>query len=864
MNIFSFIPVSGTYTLQTGWKSVLIIPAGAITITNSASPAETITVSAPISFGDGNQLYEQLIITGTASLIINGSASASSHTAPGSAVWGAISGTPSNQTDLQNGTIQGVFTPANTAIVTGDSFKTAFQKAQGQIDASAGNFNGATAGQMLQYQLGAWTKTTLIKDIANTNAIDISNRNLFSATGKVVMNWSDNDFINLTNGNGLNFYSATAVWRMMVYVDPIEDIIFNTNNASLRFMRGGSPVFSYDDTNTLFYQTIYAGTANNTGLFLDRGTLGNRLGFFVGNGTTYTADEGYITSNNSGLHILTGPGLGKSFDFLDSGNFKVNNGFIGVGAAPDSELTVSKQTAISTPPTGTTVHFIGLDGNSLRVALDTHNNANAGGTAFIGRRTRGTAASPSATLSGDTIITVNGQGYGTTGYAANSTGLITIKANQDFTDAAMGTYVSVFTTPDASVTAAEALRVTGAGAVNAIQAGGVYQINSVTVLSSSSLTIPTVFGSASASGNLQLTSTSNGTKGFIYLGTNVGYDGIKGFLGIGTLTPAALLHLSGNISAASWTTSGIGLRIDAATYTNTTSSGTVASIYTNLIGAATYNSSSSTTYTDLFNIYIKAGIAGTSTTITNNYAVGIEGDISLLGGNRIIKASNGLTFALTSGQSYAVTLSGSTKYGISAGGNHTFLSTSQASGTTPFMTFTQSANTGGACPVMLITAGASTSQTTATEVIDINYNLSAVLKSIDGTIATQRTFLIQPRTYTPQTSVLTITTAVTFDVSSSIAGSGTTITNNYAIRSTGNINLLGNIVTDTTTGIKIATATGQKLGFWNATPVIQQTTGIAAGAFVANTSGTINDSATYGGYTIGQIAAALRLLGILA
>ena len=31
-----------------------------------------------------------------------------------------------------------------------------------------------------------------------------------------------------------------------------------------------------------------------------------------------------------------------------------------------------------------------------------------------------------------------------------------------------------------------------------------------------------------------------------------------------------------------------------------------------------------------------------------------------------------------------------------------------------------------------------------------------------------------------------------------------------------------NIVTDTTTGTKIGTATGQKLGFWNATPVVQQ------------------------------------------
>ena len=32
-----------------------------------------------------------------------------------------------------------------------------------------------------------------------------------------------------------------------------------------------------------------------------------------------------------------------------------------------------------------------------------------------------------------------------------------------------------------------------------------------------------------------------------------------------------------------------------------------------------------------------------------------------------------------------------------------------------------------------------------------------------------------------------------------------------------------NIIVNTTTGTKIGTATGQKIGFWNATPVVQQT-----------------------------------------
>jgi hypothetical protein len=68
----------------------------------------------------------------------------------------------------------------------------------------------------------------------------------------------------------------------------------------------------------------------------------------------------------------------------------------------------------------------------------------------------------------------------------------------------------------------------------------------------------------------------------------------------------------------------------------------------------------------------------------------------------------------------------------------------------------------------------------------------------------------------------------------------------------------------TGTGTKHGTATNQKLSFWNAVPIIQPTTAIAAAVFVANTSGIANDSATFDGYTIGQVVKALRNVGLLA
>lgn len=80
----------------------------------------------------------------------------------------------------------------------------------------------------------------------------------------------------------------------------------------------------------------------------------------------------------------------------------------------------------------------------------------------------------------------------------------------------------------------------------------------------------------------------------------------------------------------------------------------------------------------------------------------------------------------------------------------------------------------------------------------------------------------------------------------------------------------GNIVLNTTTGTKIGTATGQKLGFYNATPVIQQAgTGETVG-FTAGSGTAVNDDSTFTGnvgstaYRISDIVKALKNLGLLA
>lgn len=116
---------------------------------------------------------------------------------------------------------------------------------------------------------------------------------------------------------------------------------------------------------------------------------------------------------------------------------------------------------------------------------------------------------------------------------------------------------------------------------------------------------------------------------------------------------------------------------------------------------------------------------------------------------------------------------------------------------------------------------------------------------------------------TPGTVACRVLTAASATVP---AVSATTVVASGLITANGGI-LMGeadNIAMGTVTGSQIATAPAQKLGFYGEAPNVQPTTAIAAAAFVANTSGIADDTATFGGYTIGQIVAALQRLGLLA
>jgi predicted phage tail protein len=79
----------------------------------------------------------------------------------------------------------------------------------------------------------------------------------------------------------------------------------------------------------------------------------------------------------------------------------------------------------------------------------------------------------------------------------------------------------------------------------------------------------------------------------------------------------------------------------------------------------------------------------------------------------------------------------------------------------------------------------------------------------------------------------------------------------------------GNIKTDTTTGMKIATASNQLLGFFGATPVVRQTGNHSTGTFSQQTGTAVLAGSRFTGtvgttsYTVGDIVDALKQLGLI-
>lgn len=169
---------------------------------------------------------------------------------------------------------------------------------------------------------------------------------------------------------------------------------------------------------------------------------------------------------------------------------------------------------------------------------------------------------------------------------------------------------------------------------------------------------------------------------------------------------------------------------------------------------------------------------------------------------------------------------------------------------------------GNAFVTGLVTAG--TPAPTATEILGsadgtLNGSLATVtLGDVDGVYGTQNVIdglqtkinILGTQLMLLQSALVTITGALT--------ASGAITAGSLALAEG------GNAVLGTATGTKWGTATSQKQAFWNATPVIQQTTASAAATHVGLGGAALTVTDTFDGYTIPKVVKILRTLGLLA
>jgi hypothetical protein len=181
----------------------------------------------------------------------------------------------------------------------------------------------------------------------------------------------------------------------------------------------------------------YSGT-----LFYDQnGALGQFQGF---NNVTHEYRINNIASTsgvfNGSINFMTGS---------TSRFFVATGGNIGIGTtSPVASLDVTN--ALSTNP-------------STFIIGTSYTNSAAGST-FVGRKARGTAVAPSAVLNNDLLSFFGAAGYGATAFSGTRGGIL-VRAAENWTDTAQGTFMNFNTTSVGTITPVTKMSIDSSGNV---------------------------------------------------------------------------------------------------------------------------------------------------------------------------------------------------------------------------------------------------------------------------------------------------------------------------------------------------------------------------------------------------------------
>lgn len=155
-----------------------------------------------------------------------------------------------------------------------------------------------------------------------------------------------------------------------------------------------------------------------------------------------------------------------------------------------SRLFITNYNGASIQPQSNTLLQLLSSGINGRISFDTYFTGTVSGSAYTGRRARGTAVSPAAPQLDDILVVLNGSGYGVDSFPLVSSGSVAIRAENTFTNTSKPTYIDFLTAPTGSVLNVSRMKIKSDGVINiaGLNATGFVQTNSSGDLSTAALT----------------------------------------------------------------------------------------------------------------------------------------------------------------------------------------------------------------------------------------------------------------------------------------------------------------------------------------------------------------------------------------